>query len=93
MRAAPFEDLKGYLDRWAAVRMSCAPADRTATEEGIRVAYATAGLAPPERIIWCGGPARRRCGRTPRSRPSVSCRIAHYSRFPTSRQGQWPLWP
>jgi hypothetical protein len=54
--AAPFEDLKLYLDRWASTRMSCAAADRPLAEEGIRQAYAAAGLAPPDRIAWCGGP-------------------------------------
>jgi hypothetical protein len=53
---APFDDLKAYLDRWASVRMSCEPADRQAAEEGIRRTYAAAGLAPPDRIVWCGGP-------------------------------------
>jgi hypothetical protein len=54
--AATFDDLKTYLDRWARVRMSCEPAGRPAAEEGIRHAYAAAGLAPPDRIVWCGGP-------------------------------------
>jgi hypothetical protein len=54
--APPFDDLKAYLERWASVRMSCEPADRPAAEEGIRRMYAAAGLAPPERIVWCGGP-------------------------------------
>jgi hypothetical protein len=53
---APFADLKTYLDRWAAERMSCEPADRPLAEDGIRRAYAAAGLAPPDRIVWCGGP-------------------------------------
>ena len=53
---AALDDLKGYLDRWAAVRMSCEQADRPSAEEGIRAAYEAAGLAPPDRIIWCGGP-------------------------------------
>ena len=54
--AAPFDDLKTYLDRWAAVCMSCEAAERPAAENGIRWAYAAAGLVPPERIVWCGGP-------------------------------------
>ena len=45
-----------YLDRWAAAHLSCEPADRATAEEGVRLAYATAGLAPPQRIVWCGGP-------------------------------------
>ena len=47
---APFDDLKAYLDRWAEECMSCAPADRPLAEEGIRHAYAAAGLAPPDRM-------------------------------------------
>jgi hypothetical protein len=53
---SPIDALKEYLDRWAAAHMSCEPADRAAAEEGVRDAYVSAGLAPPERIIWCGGP-------------------------------------
>jgi hypothetical protein len=53
---SPIDALKEYLDRWAAAHSSCEPADRGTAEEGIRLAYASAGLAPPQRIIWCGGP-------------------------------------
>jgi hypothetical protein len=53
---APFVELKTYLDRWARVRMSCEPADRPLAEQGIRHAYTAAGVAPPDRIVWCGGP-------------------------------------
>ena len=53
---SPIDDLKEYLDRWAAAHLSCEPADRAAAEEGVRDAYVSAGLAPPQRIIWCGGP-------------------------------------
>jgi hypothetical protein len=53
---APFDDLRDYLDGWARVRMSCEPADCAAAEDGIRLAYTAAGLAPPHRIVWCGGP-------------------------------------
>jgi hypothetical protein len=56
LRGAPFDDLRAYLDRWAKVRLSCEPADRRLAEEGIRNSYAAAGLAPPDRIVWCGGP-------------------------------------
>jgi hypothetical protein len=52
----PFDDLKTYLDRWAAVRLSCEPADRATAEEGIRLAYEAAGLRAPDEIVWCGGP-------------------------------------
>lgn len=66
--ASPIAALGGYLDRWAAAHLSCAPADRQTAEEGIRLAYATAGLAPPARIVWCGGPleiARRLAAASP----------------------------
>jgi hypothetical protein len=52
----PIDALKAYLDRWAVAHLSCDPADRPTAEEGVRQAYAAAGLAPPESIIWCGGP-------------------------------------
>jgi hypothetical protein len=52
----PFDDLEAYLNRWAGVRMSCAPAERGLAEDGIRSAYSAAGLAPPDRIVWCSGP-------------------------------------
>jgi hypothetical protein len=48
--------LRNYLNRWAGRRFSREPADRKATEEGVRLAYAAAGLAPPQRIIWRRGP-------------------------------------
>ena len=48
--------LRQYSDRWAAIRRSTAPADRSAAEAGLRLAYRAAGLDPPERIVWCGGP-------------------------------------
>ena len=48
--------LEQHLARWATIRLSCAPADRETAEHGIRLSYETAGLAPPRRIIWCGGP-------------------------------------
>ncbi len=54
--ASPLDALSDYLDRWGAAHLSCQPADRDTAEEGIRLAYAAAGLAPPRRIVWCGGP-------------------------------------
>jgi hypothetical protein len=41
--------------RWIGNRISTARADRAAAEEGVRVAYRAAGLAPP-RIVWHDGP-------------------------------------
>ena len=50
------QNLLHYLDGWAAARLSCEPADRIMGEEGVRQAYLAAGLAPPQRIVWCNGP-------------------------------------
>lgn len=38
---------------WAA---AVGPADRAEAEEGVRLAYRSAGLAEPERIVWAGSP-------------------------------------
>jgi len=48
--------LQLYSDRWMAVRRSTAPVDRTAAEQGVVLAYRSAGLAPPTKIEWCSGP-------------------------------------
>ena len=48
--------LSRYCARWAAIRRSTAPADRSAAEEGARLAYHAAGLKPPARFVWCGSP-------------------------------------
>lgn len=50
------DGLRRHFDRCAAIRLSCRPADRSTAEQGIRLAYAAANLAPPKRIVWCGGP-------------------------------------
>ena len=54
--ASPWDVLSDYLDRWGAAHLSTQPADRETGEEGVRMAYAAAGLAPPRQIVWCGGP-------------------------------------
>lgn len=41
--------------RWIGLRLSTLPADRAATEEGVRAAYREIGLGSP-RIIWRDGP-------------------------------------
>ena len=56
MTLRPSQALAEYLDRWAAAHLSCEPADRGTAEDGVRDAYVSAGLAPPQRIVWCGGP-------------------------------------
>jgi len=53
---APILALEEYLQRWTTLRTTCVPADRKTADEGIRLAYQAAGLSPPGRIIWCGGP-------------------------------------
>jgi hypothetical protein len=58
-------ELSSFRARWSAIRRSTAPADRDAAEEGLRLAYRAAGLAPPARVVWCDGPIalaeRARC--------------------------------
>ncbi|WP_432122266.1 DUF6745 domain-containing protein [Streptomyces sp. S1] len=43
-------------DKWRAVAAATGPADRAAAEAGVRLAYRTAGLAPPERVLWADSP-------------------------------------
>lgn len=45
-----------YRARWAAIRRSTKPADRSAAEEGVRLAYHAVGLKPPARLVWCDSP-------------------------------------
>lgn len=47
-----------YRARWSAIRRSTEPADHDAAEEGARLAYRAAGLAPPARFVWCGSPLK-----------------------------------
>ncbi len=42
--------------QWEAQALSTAPADRSAAEHGVELAYRAAGLAPPDRIVWCASP-------------------------------------
>src|SRR5690348_14588106 len=49
-------ELSHFRAHWSAIRRSTAPADRDAAEEGVRLAYRAAGLAPPRRVVWCDGP-------------------------------------
>jgi hypothetical protein len=48
--------LTGYGARWAAIRRSTEPANRSAAEEGVRLAYDAAALKPPARFVWCESP-------------------------------------
>ncbi|MFF5920526.1 DUF6745 domain-containing protein [Streptomyces flavochromogenes] len=43
-------------DRWRSVAAATGPADRAAAEAGIRLAYRTAGLAEPARVLWADSP-------------------------------------
>jgi hypothetical protein len=53
-----------YRARWRALRDSCAAADRFVAEEGVHMAYLSAGLRPPRRIVWCAGPLEMARSRT-----------------------------
>ncbi|MER7664496.1 DUF6745 domain-containing protein [Streptomyces sp. NPDC096193] len=44
------------VEMWRAVATATGPADRAAAEEGLRLAYRTAGLPEPKRIIWAASP-------------------------------------
>ncbi len=48
--------LAQYGERWARYRQTTAPADRGEAEDGVRKAYAAAGLAPPRQVIWGDSP-------------------------------------
>ncbi|SCF56481.1 DUF6745 domain-containing protein [Streptomyces sp. Ncost-T10-10d] len=45
-----------YVDSWRAVAAATGAADRAAAEDGLRLAYRSAGLAEPERIVWVDSP-------------------------------------
>ncbi|MFD9422942.1 MULTISPECIES: DUF6745 domain-containing protein [unclassified Streptomyces] len=45
-----------YVNSWRAVAAATGAADRAAAEDGVRLAYRSAGLAEPERIIWADSP-------------------------------------
>jgi len=44
------------IQEWVGIGLSTDPADHQAAEEGVRQAYARAGLPPPRRMIWKGSP-------------------------------------
>ncbi len=48
--------LTRHRRRWLTMLASEDPVDRKAAEAGVRQAYWSADLAPPERIVWCEGP-------------------------------------
>ena len=48
--------LTEFRDKWLAIGLSTAPANRPEAERGIIAAYAVAKLPPPKKIVWCGSP-------------------------------------
>jgi uncharacterized protein DUF6745 len=73
--------LTGRLAERMAAIQSCAPADRATAEEGIHLAYRAAGLPPPQRIVWCGGPieiARKLAAVTPQDAVGASVKALIY---------------
>jgi hypothetical protein len=59
MNATDMMDMAEATDTtavWRAVAAATGPADRTAAEEGVRLAYDLAGLAAPEHILWADSP-------------------------------------
>src|SRR5262245_28244911 len=54
------DEQRRQLHRWSLVwnrhGLSTRPADRPAAEDTIRLAYACAGLPPPEHVVWCESP-------------------------------------
>ncbi|MFD0025706.1 DUF6745 domain-containing protein [Streptomyces sp. NPDC058382] len=45
-----------YVDSWRAVAARTGAADRAAAEDGVRLAYRSAGLAEPEEFVWADSP-------------------------------------
>ncbi|WP_435973123.1 DUF6745 domain-containing protein [Streptomyces sp. Qhu_M48] len=43
-------------DKWRSVAAATGPADRAAAEAGVGLAYRTAGLAEPGRVLWADSP-------------------------------------
>ncbi|MEU1126160.1 DUF6745 domain-containing protein [Streptomyces sp. NPDC005899] len=45
-----------YVNTWRAVAAATGASDRSAAEEGVRLAYRGAGLPEPERVLWADSP-------------------------------------
>jgi hypothetical protein len=45
-----------FVEKWTKIGLCSDPADRPRAEAGIRLAYESAGLKRPERIVWCESP-------------------------------------
>ena len=48
--------LEVYAEKWRDIALSTDPANRSEAEQGVKLAYLSAGLAPPSSIIWCESP-------------------------------------
>ncbi|RAY10973.1 hypothetical protein DPM19_33115 [Actinomadura craniellae] len=55
---APHAETTAETAGWSATAFATGPADRARAEAGVRAAYAAAGLAAPERIVWVPSPAQ-----------------------------------
>ena len=56
LTAAQESRLGEFAAKWTDIGLCTEPADRPRAESALRDAYALAGLAPPQRIVWCGSP-------------------------------------
>ncbi len=59
-------------EKWRRVAAATGPADRAAAEDGVRLAYASAGLPAPARVLWADSPlaaVELVAGLTDRGRP------------------------
>ena len=45
-----------YVKRWTEIGLCTDPADRPRAEAAINEMYRQAGIAPPQKIVWCGSP-------------------------------------
>ena len=45
-----------FRDKWIEIGLCTDAASRSEAERGVNMAYAIAGLKPPQKIVWCGSP-------------------------------------
>lgn len=45
-----------FVEKWIKIGLCCEPANRPVAEEGVREAYKTVGLKPPDYILWSKSP-------------------------------------
>jgi uncharacterized protein DUF6745 len=58
MAAAPAALLAAVRDEWTEIGFGAGATDRAAAQAGVRLAYRSAGLAPPARVVWLASPLR-----------------------------------